>query len=129
MLIADARHLRRPTAFGIKKVLRNVLALQQVVKTFTDDVPESEFEHAKEYFSLFFLTPQVRINRLSGFAADKSVQAMLDRIRIKQTFRFEEYQAMLNLQCGVDQGEATDPNYSMYLLDLQRLDVERMDES
>ena len=59
MLIANAKHLRRPTAFGIKKVLRNILALQQVVKTLTDDVQESDFDRAKEYFSLFFLTPQV----------------------------------------------------------------------
>jgi len=71
MLIANAKHLRRPTAFGIKKVLRNILALQQVVKTLTDDVQESEFDHAKEYFSLFFLTPQVfQSNLLSFFAVN-----------------------------------------------------------
>ncbi len=52
---------------------------------------------------------------------------MLDGIRKKQVFRFEEYQTMLHLQCGVDQGQAIDRNYSMYLIDLQCLDMEGMD--
>lgn len=52
---------------------------------------------------------------------------MLEGIRRKPSFTFEEYQTMLNLQCGVHQGQALDRNYSMYLLDLQCLDLERMD--
>jgi hypothetical protein len=71
LIIANAKHLRRPTAFGIKKVLRNILALQQVVKTLTDDVQESDFDHAKEYYSLFFLTPQVRNNLYLGLRLTK----------------------------------------------------------
>jgi exocyst complex component 4 len=129
MLVVNAKHLRRPTAFGIKKVFRNILALQQVLKTLTDDEQESEFEHAKEYFSLFFITPQVGIHLLSRFPADYGTQEMLDSIRNKQSFTFEDYRAMLNLQCGADQGEAIDRNYSMYLLDLQALDIEHIDES
>lgn len=129
MLIVNAKHLRRPTAFGIKKILRNILALQQVVKAITDDVQEPEFEYSKEYFSLFFLTPRVRNYLLSCLAADDTPQQMLDSIREKQIFTFEEYQIMLNLQCGVDQGEAVDRNYSMYLLDLQSLEMECKDKS
>jgi exocyst complex component 4 len=60
------------------------------------------------------------------------MQAMLDSIRQKQSFSFEEYETMLNLQCGVDpkQGEAgrahaTDRNYSMYIIDLHGLELER----
>jgi exocyst complex component 4 len=123
MLIANAKHLRHPTTFGIKKVLRNILALQQVVRTLTDDAQESEFDHAKEYFSLFFMTPQVGDHLLPCFAAHNSTQAMLDSIRKKQAFMFEDYRTMLNLQCSVDQGEAADRNYDSYLLDLQRLDM------
>jgi len=54
---------------------------------------------------------------------------MLDRIRQKQTFTFGDYETMLNLQCNTDQGEEVDRNYSMYLLDLQCLDMERMNEN
>lgn len=55
---------------------------------------------------------------------------MLDGIRLKQTFTFVDYETMLNLQCSYDQGEVADRNnYSTYLLDLQCLDMEHMDES
>ena len=52
---------------------------------------------------------------------------MLDNIRKKQVFTFDEYKAMLDLQCGVDQSnrngapQATDRNYSMYIIDLHGL--------
>lgn len=56
---------------------------------------------------------------------------MLSGIRQKQMFDFEEYKAMLNLQCGVDQAlgdkgaqQGSDRNYSMYLIDLHGLEME-----
>lgn len=52
---------------------------------------------------------------------------MLNEIRKKQVFTFEEYRTMLHLQCGGDQGQAVDRNYSLYLVDLQCLDMERTD--
>jgi exocyst complex component 4 len=60
MLVSNARHLRLPNSFGIKKIMRNILALQQSIKTLTNDQQNTEFERAKRYYSLFFLTPQVR---------------------------------------------------------------------
>lgn len=116
LLITNARLLRLPTAFGIKKINRTMLALQQCIRSITDDQECSEFRQAKEYYSLFFITPQ----------------EMLDGIRKKQAFSFEEYQTMLNLQCGVDQtrtgdertSRATDRNYSMYVIDLHGLEME-----
>ncbi|KAJ7596856.1 exocyst complex component sec8 [Mycena floridula] len=117
ILISSARHLRLPTVFGIKKISRNILALQQSIKTITDERSNSEFELAKKYYALFFKTPQ----------------EMLDGIREHQTFSFDEYQTMLTLQCGVDQSrvgedsgtsKATDRNYSMYVIDLHGLEIE-----
>lgn len=53
---------------------------------------------------------------------------MLASIRNRQTFTFDQYEVMLNLQCGVDQsrsgGQAVDPNYSMYIIDLHGLAME-----
>jgi exocyst complex component 4 len=56
---------------------------------------------------------------------------MLASIREQQTFTFEQYEVMLNLQCGVDQSQkdrsgaqATDNNYSMYIIDLHGLEME-----
>jgi len=56
---------------------------------------------------------------------------MLDGIREKQSFGFDEYQAMLELQCGVDPSsesgtqKAADRNYSVYVIDLHGLELER----
>jgi len=111
LLISGARHLRLPTAFGIKKIMRNILALQQSVKNLTNDQQNTEFERAKRYYSLFNISPQV----------------MLDGIRKKQSFTFDEYQTMLNLQCkagGDGDAKATDRNYSMYVIDLHGLEME-----
>lgn len=56
---------------------------------------------------------------------------MLDSIRREKRFRFEEYQALLKLQCGVDQtlreadsNQATDRKYSTYVIDLHGLELE-----
>jgi len=112
LLISGARHLRLPTAFGIKKIMRNILALQQSIKTLTNDQQNTEFDKAKCYYLLFNVSPQ----------------EMLDGIRKKQIFTFDEYQTMLNLQCKVAPGEdgpkTADRNFSMYVIDLHGLEME-----
>lgn len=59
---------------------------------------------------------------------------MLDSIRQKQIFSFDEYKTMLDLQCGVAQGgsgatKANDRNYSMYVIDLHGLELESSGDS
>ena len=56
---------------------------------------------------------------------------MLDRVREKQEFSFDEYKVIIDLQCGVDptlgekaDGQATDRNYNMYLIELHGLELE-----
>ncbi|KXN85672.1 putative exocyst complex component sec8 [Leucoagaricus sp. SymC.cos] len=112
MLISNARLLRLPNDYGIKKMMRNMLALQQSIKTLTNDQQNTEFERAKQYYSLYHLTPQ----------------DMLNRIREKQTFTFDEYKTMLSFQCGVNPAEgdagvakATDRKYNMYVIELHGL--------
>lgn len=58
-------------------------------------------------------------------------QDLLDAVRKKQEFSFDEYKTLLDLQCGVDptSGEsgatqATDRNYNMYLIELHGLELE-----
>jgi exocyst complex component 4 len=53
---------------------------------------------------------------------------MLDKIRERQTFTFDEYKTMLSFQCGVNptEGEAgvakaTDRKYNMYVIELHGL--------
>ncbi|KAJ3882708.1 exocyst complex component sec8 [Lentinula edodes] len=117
-LINGARFLRRPNVYGIRKILRNILALQQSVKTITVNSNEN-FDRAKRYFSLFFLSPT----------------DMLNGIQQHQEFSFDDYQTMLALQCGVDPNpsdprqslasQATDRNYSMYVIDLHGLEIQQ----
>jgi len=116
MLISNARHLRLVNNFGIKKITRNMLALQQSIKSITNEPRKTEFERAKRYYSLFFMSPS----------------DMLSSIREKRVFSFDEYQTMLNIQCGVNRAEgdagvakATDRNYNMYVIDLHGLELEK----
>lgn len=55
---------------------------------------------------------------------------MLDSVRQKQEYTFDEYKGMLALQCGVDQTlgdagaqNATDRNYASYVIDLHGLEM------
>ncbi|KAI0322694.1 Sec8 exocyst complex component-specific domain-containing protein [Amylostereum chailletii] len=114
-LISTARNIRRANAFGINKIRRNMLALQQCVKTIARDPHDTEFENAKKYYNLFSLNPS----------------EMLDGIRQGQVFTFDEYKVILDLQCGVDPGiggksatQATDRNYSMYVIDLHGMVID-----
>lgn len=61
---------------------------------------------------------------------------MLASIRKQRAFTFGQYEVMLNLQCGVDQSQmdrsvaqATDKNYSIYIIDLHRLEMEAQKDS
>ncbi|KAG6821359.1 hypothetical protein H0H93_014156 [Arthromyces matolae] len=120
LLIANARHLHTATHFGFKKIHRNILALQQSIKTLTNDQQNTEFQRAKQYYSLFLLSPQ----------------ELLDAVRKKAIFSFEEYQTMLKLLCGVDPADgeagttvkAIDRNYSMYMIELHGLELESSGE-
>lgn len=51
-------------------------------------------------------------------------------VRKKQEFTFDEYKAILDLQCGVELSrasgvaQAADRNYNMYLIELHGLELE-----
>lgn len=57
---------------------------------------------------------------------------MLDKVREKQEFSFDEYKVIIDLQCGVNPAlgekaaaQATDRNYNMYVIELHGLELER----
>lgn len=60
LLISHARSIRFANSFGIQKIQRNILAMQQNLKTIMDGPLEAELERAKKYYSLFSLAPAVR---------------------------------------------------------------------
>ena len=131
ILISGASHLRLPNQFGIKKILRNILALQQSIKSLTNDRQDSEFEKAKFYYSLFFISPKVFLLLCIYSYAEMHFQEMLNGAREKHLFNFDEYKTMLNFQCGVDPSDsgtaskAIDHDYSSYIVELQGLKMDK----
>jgi len=54
LLVTHSRHIRFANEFGVKKIIRNIVALQQSLKAITDDQKDAEFERAKRYYGLFW---------------------------------------------------------------------------
>ncbi|CCO35022.1 putative exocyst complex component sec8 [Rhizoctonia solani AG-1 IB] len=120
LLVSNSRLIRFANDFGIQKMLRNLSALRQNLKTITGLPEDSELSQAQAYYNLFSLGPT----------------PMLERIRNDQVFGFEEYKSMLNLQCGVDQAladnvrlsgapqQASDREYNDYLIELHALAID-----
>ena len=63
VLISHARHLRRVSAFGVQKIMRNMLALQQRIRSITNE-QSAQLEKAQRYYSLFLLSPTVQLTYL-----------------------------------------------------------------
>jgi len=116
ILIAEVRSIRLANTEGVRKMLRNILALHQSLRSIdAAQNIDAGFERASRFYSLFFLGPS----------------AMLDTVRERPEFDFSEYKSMLKLQSGVDQAlgddaSAGDSDYKLLLLDLEALTI--MDE-
>ena len=54
-------HIRRLNENGIKKMCRNILSLQQQLTNITM-ARELSLDRARQYYEIFYLTPQVRRN-------------------------------------------------------------------
>ncbi|KAG9118766.1 hypothetical protein FRC07_006557 [Ceratobasidium sp. 392] len=119
LLVSNSRHIRFANEMGIQKMLRNLYALRQNLKTITGLPDDAELQQAEDYYKLFELGPG----------------AMLEHIKDRQMFGFEEYKSMLNLQCGVDQAladnqlstaasQASVREYNDYLIELHALAID-----
>ncbi|KIK30358.1 hypothetical protein PISMIDRAFT_87500, partial [Pisolithus microcarpus 441] len=120
LLISNARYIRSANDIGIAKVIRNILALQQSIRSVGGGGQGVQLERARLYYSLFYLGPQ----------------GLLDSVRTKNVFSFDEYKVMLDLQCGVDQSlgdaagaKATDPNHGLFTIELHGLELENSAET
>lgn len=97
-----------------------------IQKTLNLSVPSDITPYFSFHLKLVF-SPNLAFTRLTFF------QEMLDGIRQRQEFTFDEYQAMLNLQCGVDPANSEvkprDRNYSMYVIDLHGMEMDKPNSS
>lgn len=60
ILVSSSVKIKSANEAGIKKMQRNILALQQNLKTIQQGPKEADLDRAKKYWALFFQTPQVR---------------------------------------------------------------------
>ena len=72
LLISEAKRIRIANANGIRKMIRNILALQQSIKTLTNDIRGTDFDRAKKYYSLFFRTPAVRVSSVGDVSLNSN---------------------------------------------------------
>lgn len=111
LLIRNSRHIRLANEHGQRKMLRNILALQQNLKTLGDEPLEVNFDRSRRFWDLFVQGPKVRSGRdltcperQTTDADHVGTQSMLDQARAGTIdYEFEDLKALLNLQCGVDQ--------------------------
>ncbi|GAA5991883.1 hypothetical protein JCM10908_002254 [Rhodotorula pacifica] len=88
LLIRNARHIRLANRFGQHKMLRNILALQQNLKTLGDEPLQVNFDRSRRFWELF----------------EQGPKTMLELARTnKIKYDFDDLKALLNLQCGIDQ--------------------------
>ena len=59
LLVSNAKYIRAINDYGIRKMMRNILALQQNIKTIAHDGQRAGFERAKRYYTLCSLSPLV----------------------------------------------------------------------
>lgn len=59
VLISGSRYIRFMNENGVKKILRNVISLQQNLKTLTAGQGNTGLERAKVFYGLYSITPAV----------------------------------------------------------------------
>ncbi|KAG8889462.1 hypothetical protein FRB98_004147 [Tulasnella sp. 332] len=117
IIVSNARNIRFANKLGIQKIFRNILALQQNLKTLSDLPEDAEFMRARKYYELFLLTPE----------------QLLESAKRQPLFSFNQYKSMLCLQCGVDQtnGDAvlTNKELNAHLIELHGLVVDDWEDT
>jgi len=66
ILVGAAEQIQRINDNGVKKMCRNIYALQQTLSNITKQ-PEHALDKARQYYELFFHTPEVLIIYATSF--------------------------------------------------------------
>lgn len=77
LLITNARQIRLANSFGLSKMNRNILALQQNLKNIGDEPLEVDFDRSRKFWELFGKGPRVS-ERSQSFSA--AVLGILSRL-------------------------------------------------
>ncbi|WVW79702.1 hypothetical protein I302_101672 [Kwoniella bestiolae CBS 10118] len=108
VFISSSKNIKMVNAAGVRKIKRNILALQQTLRGIAPAAKEGQLGRAMEFWELY----------------DKGPKEMLEELKTsKPLFSFEDYNTMLNLQCKADQDDAPSSELNTYLIDLHALSM------
>lgn len=107
IFIHAARQIKHVNAAGARKLRRNIISLQQTLRGIIPSSAEGMLARATEYWELFDRGPKEMLRNISTS---------------RPAFSFDDYNAMLALQCAASEGGDTDLN--SHLIDLHALAME-----
>ncbi|WVF66723.1 hypothetical protein IAT40_001465 [Kwoniella sp. CBS 6097] len=108
IFISSSKNIKMVNPAGVRKIKRNILALQQTLRGIKVASFGGGLERAVEYWDLY----------------EKGPKDMLEDLKSgKPHFSFEDYNTMLNLQCKADQDDAPTSELNTYLIDLHALSM------
>lgn len=107
IFINAARHVKNVNSAGARKIRRNILSLQQTLRGIVPSSSDGMLARAMEYWDLFQQGPKGMLQNIS---------------RTRPQFSFEDYNAMLQLQCAAK--EHGDADLNSHLIDLHALAME-----
>ncbi|OCF43069.1 exocyst complex component 4 [Kwoniella heveanensis CBS 569] len=108
IFISSSKNIKMVNPAGVRKIKRNILALQQTLRGIKVASFEGGLERAVEYWNLY----------------EKGPKDMLEDLKAgKPHFSFEDYNTMLNLQCKAEQDDAPTSELNTYLIDLHALSM------
>ena len=124
MFVSSARSLKVINAAGVAKIQRNMLALQQTMRSINQSPADGVLHLSSVYWDMYNQDPKVSC--LGKCQADG--QDILENLRTmtKPPFSFEDYNTMLNLICKTDTLSSPDTlpsssDLNTYLIDLHAL--------
>lgn len=110
-LVTLVRKMRAINRHGVTKMVRNVLALQQNLKSIVDIPGEVSLERSRRFWDLLLHTPEVSgqfpVHTAPGLITDALLQQMLASVSKEvQRLGFEEYKSLLHLMLGLENAKA-----------------------
>jgi exocyst complex component 4 len=100
ILINSTQYFKRINENGIKKMCRNIFAVQQCLTNITAS-RESDLDHARQYYELLYLTPDDILGQVaekgSHFSEHQYTNLLSLANRSQRGAREDELQASLNM--------------------------------
>ncbi|WWC59934.1 uncharacterized protein I303_102497 [Kwoniella dejecticola CBS 10117] len=110
VFITSSKNIKMVNPAGVRKIKRDILALQQTLRGIAPAAKEGQLGRAMEYWDLYEKGPKEMLEELKNAVP-------------KPHFAFDDYNTMLNLQCKAEQDEAPSSELNTYLIDLHALSM------